>query len=143
MQAREFLKSLKKKNDKIQCLKLKLETLETRAIGISSIDYSRDLVQTSPSGVPAIDSVISEITETRARIKELEKNFEEQKCKTLVCICRVENQKYVKLLTMRYLDFLSFGKIAEQMFYSEQSVKNMHYEAIKNFEKANESVLFE
>ncbi len=140
MQAREFLKSLKKMNSKIRSLEFRLETLETRAIGITGIDYSKDAVQTSPSGVPAIDAVITEITETRTRLEKLQKAFDERKCEILLCICRIENKKYVELLTMRYLDFMSFGKIAEQMHYTEQTVKNIHNEAIREFERVNKNI---
>lgn len=141
MRAKEYLRSLKNLNGKIKYLEFKLEMLETQAIGITGIDYSRDLVQTSPSEAPAIDSVITEITETKAKIKELQKEFDELKCKILICICRIDNRKHIELLTMRYLDFMSFKKIADKMLYTEQTIKNMHKEAMEAFEKANEKTI--
>lgn len=48
-------------------------------------------------------------------------------------IAQLDNSKYREVLTRRYLSLQSWGRIAEEMYYTRRRVFQLHEEALKNF----------
>ena len=117
----------------IRLLKEQVERDMVLAAGVSAIRYDTDPVQTSPSGDTMIDIVarISENTDKlKARIKYLQ-DLEDNARDFLVHL----REEHERVLTLHYLDGLSWLAVSETMGYSERHVFRLHDMAIQELDE--------
>ena len=135
MRAKEYLRSLKRFDVKIKNLQWELEELENKAIGISSVDYSSDNVQSSSSGDPAFVKMMPKIKVVKDELEKTIEDFVEKRHEMILMINSLSNTNYIQVLFKRYVEFKKFDDIATEMSYEVQSVKNFHWKAIQEFER--------
>lgn len=146
MTTKEYLQQIHKQDVKIgqritqlKKMEARLAQMEDYAYTTGSFDYSKDRVQSSPTGGNArieekvdYEKQIEELMETIGRMihdAELLKN------KIITEIQSLDNATYVDILYRRYFDCDSFERIACDMNYTYQYILNLHGEALKAFEK--------
>ena len=135
MRAKEYLRSLKRFDVKIKNLQWELEELENKAIGISSVDYSGDNVQSSSCGDPAFVKMMPKIKAVKDELEKTIEDFVEKRHEMILMINSLSNTNYIQVLFKRYVEFKKFDDIANEMSYEVQSVKNLHWKAIQEFER--------
>ena len=143
MRAKEYLRSLKRLDVKIKNLQWELEELENKAIGISSVDYSSDNVQSSSSGDPAFVKMMPKIKVVKDELEKTIEDFVEKRHEMILMINSLSNTNYIQVLFKRYVEFKKFDDIATEMSYEVQSVKNFHWKAIQEFERLLEVRTFD
>ena len=143
MRAKEYLRSLKRLDVKIKNLQWELEELENKAIGISSVDYSSDNVQSSSSGDPAFVKMMPKIQVVKDELEKTIEDFVEKRHEMILMINSLSNTNYIQVLFKRYVEFKKFDDIATEMSYEVQSVKNFHWKAIQEFERLLEVRTFD
>lgn len=142
MRAKEYLRSLKRFDVKIKNLQWELEELENKAIGISSVDYSGDNVQSSSRGDPAFVKIMPKIKAVKDELEKTIEDFVEKRHEMILMINSLSNTNYIQVLFKRYVEFKKFDDIATEMSYEVQSVKNFHWKAIQEFERLLEMRTF-
>ena len=143
MRAKEYLRSLKRFDVKIKNLQWELEELENKAIGISSVDYSGDNVQSSSCGDPAFVKMMPKIKAVKDELEKTIEDFVEKRHEMILMINSLSNTNYIQVLFKRYVEFKKFDDIATEMSYEVQSVKNLHWKAIQEFERLLEVRTFD
>lgn len=143
MRAKEYLRSLKRLDVKIKNLQWELEELENKAIGISSVDYSGDNVQSSSRGDPAFVKMMPKIKVVKDELEKTIEDFVEKRHEMILMINNLSNTNHMQVLFKRYVEFKKFDDIATEMSYEVQSVKNLHWRAIQEFERLLESSTFD
>ena len=143
MRAKEYLRSLKRLDVKIKHLRWELAELENKAIGISSVDYSGDNVQSSSSGDPAFVKMMPKIKAVKDELEKTIEDFVEKRHEMILMINSLSNTNYIQVLFKRYVEFKKFDDIATEMSYEVQSVKNFHWKAIQEFERLLEVRTFD
>ena len=143
MRAKEYLRSLKRLDVKIKHLRWELAELENKAIGISSVDYSGDNVQSSSSGDPAFVKMMPKIKAVKDELEKAIEDFVEKRHEMILMIDSLSNTNHTQVLFKRYVEFKKFEDIATEMSYEVQSVKNLHWRAIQEFERLLESSTFD
>lgn len=130
-EAKELLKSIRLADADIASRQEELETL--RSLLVKSPQIKADSVQESNSGFK--DDTYIKIIELSDEIdKKIDELVDKKKFVTQL-IDRLENQEYMILLRLRYLNFYSWDLIAEKMFLSERQVLRLHGIALIEFSK--------
>lgn len=136
MNAKQYLMEIEILAEKIEQKKQRAKEYRILALSNGVLDYSKERVQTSNLGGQIESNVI--------RYVELEKEIEDsvyvlqQKKDKITCeIHNLEDVNHIKLLYKKYVEGKDLRKIAKEMKYSYQHVREMHREALKEFEKIN------
>lgn len=140
MKAKEYLQQLQwldtVLNQKIkEAQDLKIQTQST-----SGIDYSKERVQSSPSGDAPFVKPICRIIDLEAEINAEIDKFVDEKHKIINQIQGLKNSDYVSLLFKRYVEFKKFEVISVEMNFTYQYVIEMHGYALKEFETTYENL---
>ena len=132
MRAKDYLDQIHKMDVRVGQRITELSQMRERLSLIEGIDYSKDRVQSSPtSGNKQIEAIV----DCEAEIIKLIEEETQLKHKIIGEIQQLENPLYVDLLFRRYVECLSFERIACDMGYVYNYVCNLHGEALKEFEK--------
>ena len=132
MTAKEYLGQIKRMNIHIGQRITQLNQMREEMALISGIDYSKDRIQTSPSsGNVRIEAII----DMESRIMHMVEDELTLKNKIISEIQMLDNALYVDILFRRYVDCLSFERIACDMGYAYNYVCNMHGKALRAFER--------
>lgn len=138
MKAKEYLQQLKRLDELINQKNKEIDDLRHRATSVSGIDYSKERVQSSPSGDAPFVKPICRIIDLEAEINAEIDRFVNEKHKIINQIQGLKNSDYISLLFKRYVEFKKFETIAVEMNFTYQYVLNMHGYALKEFESAYE-----
>lgn len=133
MTGREYMDAISRVRREIRLLKEQVERDMILAAGVSAIRYDTDPVQSSPSADKMVDIVarISENTDAlKARIKYLQ-DLEDNARAFLVHL----REEHERVLTLHYLDGLSWLAVSESMGYSERHIFRLHDQAIQEFDE--------
>lgn len=134
MKAKEYLKKLQRL-DTVTTQKIsELGDLRMKLCSVGGIDYSKERVQTSPSGDASFVNAIGRITDLESEINREIDNFVDEKHKIINQIQGLKNSDYITLLFKRYVEFKKFETIAVEMNFTYQYVLNMHGYALREFE---------
>jgi len=134
MKAKEYLQQLQRLDTVINQKIRELNDLRLKSQSTGSIDYSKERVQTSPSGDASFVKLIGRIVDLKAEINAEIDVFVEEKHKIINQIQGLKNPDYIALLFKRYVEFKKFEVIAIEMNFTYQYVLNMHGYALKDFE---------
>ena len=133
MNAKQYLRQAYKLNERIKDKQERIECLRLMSTSIGAIDYSKDRVQSSPSGdapfarqVMQIVQFEEELEEDKNRMKELFAQISRQ-------IDKLENTNHILVLSKRYLLMKTWEQIAEDMNYSVMQIHRIHKEALECF----------
>lgn len=136
MKAKEYLQQLQRLDTIISQKMVELEDLHLKVTSTGSIDYSKERVQTSPSGDAPFANMIARIADLEDEINAEIDRFVDEKHKIINQIQGLKNSDYISLLFKRYVEFKKFETIAVEMNFTYQYVLNMHGYALKEFEIA-------
>lgn len=134
MKAKEYLQQLKRLDELINQKIKEVTDLRERATSVSGIDYSKDKVQTSPSGDTPFVKLIGKIADLEAEINAEIDSFVNEKHKIINQIQSLKNADYISLLFKRYVEFKKFEIIAIEMNFTYQYVLELHGCALREFE---------
>ena len=133
MTGREYMDTIRRVRREIRLLSEQVERDTVMAAGVSAIRYDKDPVQVSPSGDRMVDIVarIAENTDTlKQRISYL------QELENLVRVYLVNlREDHERVLTLHYLDGLSWIAVSESMGYSERHVFRLHDQALAELDE--------
>lgn len=134
MKAKEYLQQLQQLDTVINQKIKEVQDLRLKSQSIGGIDYSKDRVQTSPSGDAPFVKLIGRIIDLEAEINAEIDAFVDEKHKIINQIQGLKNADYISLLYKRYVEYKKFETIAVEMNFTYQYVLNMHGYALKEFE---------
>lgn len=134
MTAKEYLMALKKLDIRIKQKKEHAEELRQTVTSTGSFDYSKLKVQASITDDKMGDTIIK-IMELEYEIQQLIIDMHEQKNRIINEIHDLDNADYIRLLYMRYVEYLSLEEIAVKMCFSYDRIRHMHGYALQEFQK--------
>lgn len=134
MQAKQYLKKIKRLDSFVKAKQEELEEIRIRAESIGSIDYSADRIQTSPNPDKLANSIINLIMQEK-KYDEAIQNLYALKAEAEERIECIPNEDYKLLLTLRYLRFKTFEEIAVEMGFTFQWIHELHKRALIQFEE--------
>ena len=135
MKAKEYLQQLKRLDELINQKIKEVTDLRERATSVSGIDYSKDKVQTSPSGDASFVKLIGRIADLETEINTETDRFIDEKHEIINQIQRLQNVDEITVLHKRYIEYFSFERIAVDMNYSIRNIYFIHGRALQSFEK--------
>ncbi len=134
MKAKEYLQQLKRLDILIKQKNKEVDNLRLKSKSTSSIDYSKEKVQTSPSGEASFVKLIGRIVDLETEISQEINIFVEEKHKIINQIQKLNNADYIRLLYKRYVEYKSLERICVEMGFSYDYIKHLHGCALKDFE---------
>ena len=136
MKAKEYLQQLQRLDIVINQKIKEVHDLRLQAQSGGGFDYSKERVQSSPSGDAPFANMIARIADLEDEINAEIDRFVDEKHKIINQIQGLKNSDYISLLFKRYVEFKKFETIAVEMNFTYQYVLNMHGYALKEFEIA-------
>lgn len=134
MKAKEYLQQLQRLDTVINQKIKEVHDLRLQAQSTGGIDYSKERVQTSPSGDAPFVKPICRIIDLEAEINAEIDKFVDEKHKIINQIQGLKNSDYIALLFKRYVEFKSLEKICVEMNFSYDYIKHLHGYALQDFE---------
>ena len=138
MTGKKYLKSIQKHKQQLVHKKQRLEDLYN-AVGLTGIDYSKDLIQTSPKN--SFEEKLVEIADLNREILGDIVSLENQISEAEKRIYMLDNDKHCEILYKRYIDIKSLEQISVEMGYSFDRVRHLHAEAINEFDNRHSAYL--
>ena len=135
MRAKEYLQQLRRLDTVIDQKIKELDDLKVKSTCIGGFDYSKERVQTSPSGDAPYVRTVSRIVDLNEEINREIDDFVDRKHKIINQIQGLDNPNYIKLLFKRYVEFKKFEEIAFELDFTYQYTIALHGYALKEFEK--------
>lgn len=135
MTTKEYLSQVFLLSTRLKTKRQQAAELRDSITGIRGIDYSGIKVQTTPSPKmqESVDRLVSLEEEITRKILEMELKKE----KIVSQINRLKIPVHIRILKLRYIDFLSWDEIADQTKYSPRQVYRLHGKALREFQKEN------
>lgn len=134
MTAKEYLEQPNKLRLKIKSDLKKLDSYKDLASSISSPQFEERVCGTR-SVEPPFVRYLGKIDELERKIAEEKRTLEELKVTIDEQIDALASEKEQLILRYRYLMFMSMPEIAEKMSYSMRWAKQIHADALNNFER--------
>lgn len=132
MQAKQYLKQAYRLNELIQCYQQELEDLRLLASSVPGIDYSKDRVQTSPSGDAGFTNIVMKIIELENAINADTEKMLSLKLEIRNVISNVQDNEERLILHKRYLNFETWEQICDSLDLSLRTVQRIHANALTN-----------
>lgn len=134
MKAKEYLQQLQRLDTVINQKIKEVQDLRVQMQSGGGIDYSKERVQSSPSGDAPFVKPICKIIDLEAEINAEIDKFVDEKHKIINQIQGLKNSDYISLLFKRYVEFKSLERICVEMNFSYDYIKHLHGYALKEFE---------
>ena len=132
MQAKQYLKQAYRLNELIQCNKQELDDLRVLSTSLPGIDYSKDKVQSSPSGDSGYTKIVAKIIDLEDAINADIEKMLSLKLEIRTVINAVKDNEERLLLMCRYLNFMSWDDVCEEMNVSMRTAHRIHSAALAN-----------
>lgn len=141
MTAKEYLSQIQQIELRIQQQK---ETLEMLRCAATSTTARIDTIKVqSSSNHDRIGEAVVKMADLENKIQEEIADAFYRKHEILNQIQGLNKSLYISILFKRYLQFVPFEDIAEELGYSYQYIVEMHGKALKAFEKKYQDILQE
>lgn len=141
MEAKEYLQQLQRLDTVINQKIKELGDLRLKSRSVGSIDYSKERVQTSPSGDAPFVKLIGRIIDLEQEINAEIDAFVDDKHKIINQIQGLKNSKYIEILYKHYVEFKRLEVVAVEMNFTYQYVVELHGYALKDFQTTYENLL--
>lgn len=141
MKAKEYLQQLQRLDTVINQKIKEVDDLRLKSRSVGSIDYSKERVQTSPSGDAPFVKLIGRIIDLEAEINAEIDAFVDEKHRIINQIQALKNSKYIKILYKHYVEFKKLEVVAVEMNFTYQYVVELHGYALKDFQTTYENLL--
>ena len=132
MTAKQYLKQAYRLNELIQCNQQELDNLHLLEDSIPGTDFSKERVQTSPSNEAGFTKIVLKIIELEDAINADIEKMLSLKLEIRSVINAVQDNDEKLLLKCRYLNFLSWDDVCEQMNVSLRTAHRIHASALAN-----------
>ena len=130
MRTKDYLNQIRKLDMMIGHRITELNHMRERLSILTGIDYTKDRIQSTPSsGNIEVEEMVDFENEILKMIEEETK----LKNRIIAEIQILDNALFVDILVRRYVECLSFERIACDMGYSYNYVLNIHGRALKDF----------
>ena len=140
MDAKKYLGQLKLLDARINNSRQELASLRRMLQDMQGVDYSAPKVQVSHAG--------SAMEKNMARYLQLEQEVGDNVKKLSVLrhditrqINSLDNAVFVRLLFLRYVEYMDLPEVADVMGYSYQHARRLHGYALQSFTDYNREVL--
>ena len=134
MKAKEYLQQLQRLDTVINQKIKEVHDLRLQAQSGGGFDYSKERVQSSPSGDAPFANMIARIADLEDEINAEIDRFVDEKHKIINQIQGLKNADYISLLFKRYVELKKFEIIAIEMNFTYQYILELHGYALKEFE---------
>ncbi len=141
MKAKEYLQQLQRLDTVINQKIKEVDDLRLKSRSVRSIDYSKERVQTSPSGDAPFVKLIGRIIDLEQEINAEIDAFVDDKHKIINQIQGLKNSKYIEILYKHYVEFKRLEVVAVEMNFTYQYVVELHGYALKDFQTTYENLL--
>jgi hypothetical protein len=141
MKAKEYLQQLQRLDTVINQKIKEVDDLRLKSRSVGSIDYSKERVQTSPSGDAPFVKLIGRIIDLGAEINAEIDAFVDEKHRIINQIQALKNSKYIEILYKHYVEFKRLEVVAVEMNFTYQYVVELHGYALKDFQTTYENLL--
>lgn len=140
VQAKQYLKQAYRLNELINSNKEEIAELRLLSTGIGAIDYSKDSEKnTQVCGDANFTNIIAKIIELENIINADIERMVNLKIEIRTIINRVQDKDAKLLLKYRYLNFLTWEKICENMSISTRTAYRIHTTGLKNIVKLSQT----
>lgn len=136
MKAKEYLLQIEVLQEKIEQKRKRAKEYRDLALSSGGFDYGKERVQTSNLGGQIETPVVRYI----ALEQEIDQDtyiLQKKKDEITNEIHNLDNAAHIKILYKRYVECKNLGKVAREMKYTYQYIREMHGKALKEFEKVN------
>lgn len=141
MKAKEYLQQLQRLDTVINQKIKEVDDLRLKSRSTGAIDYSKERVQTSPSGDAPFVKLIGRIVDLEEEINAEIDAFVDEKHKIINQIQALKNSKYIEILYKHYVEFKRLEVVAVEMNFTYQYVVELHGYALKDFQTTYENLL--
>lgn len=141
MTAKEYLQQVKDIDADINNMIADKADLTSLLYSIGSPSVEGDRVQTSTNGEARFETLFSKIDEKEREITQKIDSLVDFKLKVSEEIKGLKDRRFRLILHKRYLQFMSWERIAVEMNYNRQYVIELHGFALQAFEKKYRDIL--
>lgn len=141
MKAKEYLQQLQRLDTVINQKIKELGDLRLKSKSTGSIDYSKERVQTSPSGDAPFVKLIGRIVDLEEEINAEIDRFVDEKHEIINQIQALQNPKHIDILYKHYVEFKRLEIVAVEMDFTYQYIVELHGTALKEFQLTHENLL--
>ena len=129
MTTRQYLSQIEKYDNLIHNKIIEEEQLNILSMSVKSVPIG-EKVQTSSKQDPMGD-MVAKIIDLREEISKMATDFLEQKQEIIRTIETVEDPILYDVLFKRYVEYKTLLNIADELGYSEVTIKRLHLKAVK------------
>lgn len=141
MKAKEYLQQLQRLDTMINQKIKELGDLRLMSQSVGDIDYSKERVQSSPSGdAPFVKPVLCMIELEQEINTEIDR-FVDEKHEIINQIQALQNPKHIDILYKHYVEFKRLEIVAVEMNFTYQYIVELHGTALKEFQLTHENLL--
>lgn len=141
MKAKEYLQQLQRLDTVINQKIKEVDDLRTMSVSAGGIDYSKERVQSSPSGDAPFVRVINRIVDLEEEINREIDAFVDEKHKVINQIQGLKDSRYIEVLYKHYVEFKRLEVVAVEMNFTYQYTRELHGCALQDFERTYKNLL--
>lgn len=141
MKAKEYLQQLQRLDTVINQKIKEVQDLRLKSQSTGSVDYSKERVQSSPSGDAPFVKPICRIIDLEAEINAEIDTFVDEKHKIINQIQALQNPKHIDILYKHYVEFKRLEIVAVEINFTYQYIVELHGTALKEFQLTHENLL--
>lgn len=134
MKAKPYLQQAAYYRQRLQFFAEKIEELRTTMETTGAIRYDKLDIQETFETDPLLEHIVR-LDELLRKFNEMNEIYYAKLMEIQDRINGLDNVLFRKILTYRYLEELSFEKIADRMGYTFDYVRSMHSKALVNFSR--------
>ncbi len=133
MNAKQFLKSVRKLDLKIENKQMEIESLYSMLESVTVAPKEIN-VQTTLK-IDKDSETIAKIVDLKSALEKEVQEFLKIKFQTIFLIDQLEDDEHVNILMKRYIQYEAWEDIARDLGYTRQTIDNKHGKALLEFEK--------
>lgn len=141
MKAKEYLQQLQRLDTMINQKIKELGDLRLMLQSVGGIDYSKERVQSSPSGDAPFVKPVLRMIELEQEINTEIDRFVDEKHEIINQIQALQNPKHIDILYKHYVEFKRLEIVAVEMNFTYQYIVELHGTALKEFQLTHENLL--
>lgn len=141
MKAKEYLQQLQRLDTMINQKIKELGDLRLMSKSVGGIDYSKERVQSSPSGDAPFVKPVLRMIELEQEINAEIDRFVDEKHEIINQIQALQNPKHIDILYKHYVEFKRLEIVAVEMNFTYQYIVELHGTALKEFQLTHENLL--
>lgn len=129
---KEYLKGYSRAAVSIKMLKQEYVEIREEALSLKAIEYS-DMPKSSGKKTDLSDTIVMLEKERDRIVKEIKQCYMQQ-IRIKNDIREMRSEKYINILTMRYIKNMTWEEIAEKIDRTKRQVERIHGNALEEFE---------